>query len=417
MRVRGKRVSLPEGRWIETIVVAVYELSPVTLEQLRRKLSASPGGPSQSATYRALRLLQKTGHVEARPAGESRQVPRRGRKAIAYVLTGEGTRAAAAKVEPKRKRLAKRDVGRYLLMIRRGKTGHDMLLADFVSALWEAAGQARTKARTTSWHPRLEESYGEAGATRRVVYFGMRDLRPDALLALDMELAEADAGGPELSKVVRAQVFVEADMGTERPPVVLGKLRRYLRLIFRATSGGLTPDPVGGLPVVLFMCRTPRRALAVRRWMREAIAGSNAGEFRSNMLEYGIRFEDLFAVTCPEWWEARGVMGEAYLTPGSRLRRRDLAGVGEGLSVRALGGFASLPAMVHRLVADRKRGFVELELADLRSRVGAHLRSDRDINPFGLAQARGGAQKLCDTLRVMREPQVSPDRVRRPLRT
>ncbi len=416
MRMRRKRVALPEGKWIETIVVAVFELSPVTLEQLHRRLSAAPEGPSQSATYRALRLLRETGHVEARPVDQSWRGPRRGRKAIAYVLTREGARAAAAIVES-RKRRAKRDLGRYLRMIRRGKTGHDMLLADFVSALWEALGQART----TPWHLRLEEVYGEAGATRRMVYLGQSSVRPDALLTFHMELAGAntqtEAVRAGASKVVRAQVFVEADTGTERPPVVLYKIKRYVNLIYRATSDGSTPNPIRGLPVVLFVCRTPRRALAVRRWMRHVIARSHAEDFRSTMLEYGIRFEDLFAVTCPEWWEARGAMGEAYLTPGSRLRRRDLGGTGEGLSVRGLDGFASLPAMVHRLGVDRKRGFVELELADLRTRVETYLLTDKDINPSKLAQARGGARKLCHRLRAMRDPRPSPHRVRRPRST
>jgi len=408
MRVRGKRVVLLEGRWIETIVVAVFEWSPVTLEQLCRKMSASPEGPSPSATYRALRRLQESGLVEARLAGESWRGPRLGRKAIAYVLTREGGKAAAALLEPKRKRLAKRELGRYLLMTRRGKTGHDMLLADFMAALWAALGQARA----TPWQLRLEECYGEAGATRRLVHLDTPGMRPDALLTFGMEIAganaEPEAVDPEHSKAVRAQVFVEADMGTERPPVVLDKLRRYVSLIFRATSGGLTPSPDahGGLPVVLFVCRTPRRALAVRRWMREAIAGRHA-EFRSNMLGYGIRFEDLFVVTCPEWWETRGTMGEAYLTPGSRLRRRDLVGVGEGLSVRGLCGFVSLSATVHRLGADRTRGSAELELADLRTRVIPHLLSGKDINPSSLDQARGGARNLCDRLRSMRNPRHS----------
>lgn len=243
MRVRGKHIVLPDGRWIETIVVAVFEWSPVTLEQLCRKMSASPEGPSPSATYRALRRLQESGLVEARPVGESWRGPRPGRKAMVYVLTREGGRAAAALVEPKRRRLAKRYLGRYFLMTRHGKTGHDMLLADFASALWEALGQART----TPWQLRLEECYGEAGATRRLVHFGTPDTRPDALLTFGMEIAGANAEpegvGPELSKAVRAQVFVEADMGTERPPVVLDKLRRYVSLISRATSGGLTPAP------------------------------------------------------------------------------------------------------------------------------------------------------------------------------
>ncbi len=87
------------------------------------------------------------------------------------------------------------------------------------------------------------------------------------------------------------------------------------------------------------------------------------------MLEYEIRFEDLFVVTYPEWWETRGAMGEAYLIPVSRLRRRDLGVPGKGLSIRGLDGFASLPAMVHRLGMDKKKGLAELELADLPSRV------------------------------------------------
>lgn len=412
--MRRKRVPLPEGRWIETIVLAVFELSPVSLEQLRRRSSASPYGPSPWATYRALRRLQETGHVEARPVDESWRGPRPGRKAIAYVLTSEGARAAAAIVEPRRRRLAKRDLGRYLLMIRRGKAGHDMLLADFVSALWEALVQART----IPWRLRLEECYGEAGATRRLVYLRTHDIRPDALLTFGMEIAganaETEAMGLEISKAVRAQVFVEADMGTERRPIVLDKLRRYVSLITRTTSGGQTPEPVGGLPMVLFVCKTPRRALAVRRWMREAVSGSNTEGYRSNMIECGIRFEDLFVVTCPEWWEARGVMGEAYLTPGSRLRRRDPAAVGEKWWVRGLDGFVSLPATVHRLRVDRKRGFVEFELADLRARVKTYLLSGKDINPSKLAQARGNARKLCDRLRTMRDPRHSPHRARRP---
>lgn len=421
MRARRKNVPLPEGRWIETIILAVFEFSPVTLEQLCRKMSAVPDGPPQSATYRALRRLQESGHVEARPADESWRGPRRGRKAIAYVLTKEGARAAAALAEPRRKRLAKRDLGRYHHMIRRGKTGHDMLLADSLSALSEALGQAQT----TPWHPSLEEFYGEGGATRRLVHLGTQDMRPDALLTFGIGLVEAHAGsnaeteavGLESSKVVRAQVFVEADMGTERQPIILHKLRRYVNVIFRTTSEGRTPDPNLGLPVVLFHCKTPRRALAVRSWMREVVASSHADEFRSNMLEYGIRLEDLFVVTCPEWWEARGVLGEAYLTPGSRLRRRDSGGGGEGLSVRGLGGFVSLRAMLFRLRADRKRGFVELELADLRRRVGAYLLSDKDINPFKLTQARRGARRLCHRLRTMRDPRPSPRQARRPRRT
>lgn len=100
-------------------------------------------------------------------------------------------------------------------------------------------------------------------------------------------------------------------------------------------------------------------------------------------------------------------MGEAYLTPGSRLRRRDLVGVGEGLSVRGLCGFVSLPVTVHRLGADRTRGSAELELADLRTRVIPHLLSGKDINPSRLDQARGGARNLCDRLRSMRNPRHS----------
>ncbi len=417
MKMCRKRVPLPEGRWIETIVLAVFELSPVTLEQLRCRLSASGEGPSQSATYRALRLLRETGHVEARPAGESWRGPRPGRRAIAYVLTREGAQAATAIAKVRRRTGTKRDLGRYLLMTRRGKTEHDMVLADFVSALWDALGQART----TPWHLRLEEASGEAGATRRMVYLGQCNLRPDAMLTFDMELAGAnpgaDAAGDGISKAVRAQVFVEADMGTERPPVVVYKIKRYVNSIFSATSDACTPDPIGGLPVVLFVCGTPRRALAVRRWMREVIARSHADEFRSQMLEYGIRFEDLFVVTCSQWWQARGVLGEAYLTSGSRLRRRDPAGAGEDLSVRGLDGLISLPAMVHRLGVDPKRGFVELELADLRARVETYLLSDKDINPSKLAQDRDGARKLCYRLHVMKQPPVSPDRGRRPRRT
>ncbi len=132
------------------------------------------------------------------------------------------------------------------------------------------------------------------------------------------------------------------------------------------------------------------------------------------MIECGIRLEDLFVVTCPEWWGARGVMGEAYLTPGSRLRQRDPAAVGEKWPVRGLDGFVSLPATVHRLGVDRKRGFVELELADLRARVKTYLLSGKDINPSKLAEARGNARRLCDRLRTMRDPRHSPHRARRP---
>lgn len=408
---RRQRVPLPKAKWVKEVVAALYELAPVSRGQLSDRMLARHGC-SSSSTYRALRLLLDAGHVSIRETDTSWKASRRGRRPNMYVLTQDGARAAA-KLFESTKPLVKRGPGRYGLMARPGKEKHDLLVGEYVScverAIYDASYSPACGVRLA-----VEKAWGEAGAALRTRYLNKETMRPDALLDVCAVVLSAEAD--DVPSPWRAQVFVEVDMDTERKDYVLRRIRRYANLIRGTTMDGRNPDPnVGRLPVLLYVAETPKRALSIRRWMLQVIDASGA-EYRTTMLAHGIRIEDLFGVTCPQWWEARGVLGEAYLTAGSRLRLRDSGTGPQDLSVRGLGGFVSLPSVFYCLMVDKKRGFVETELSMVRSRVGARLRSHRYVNLSRLERVRSGAQGLSETLRRMRQP-AARTRTRRPRRS
>ncbi len=142
---------------------------------------------------------------------------------------------------------------------------------------------------------------------------------------------------------------------------MIGKLKRYLRLISSMTQGRREPDPSWGLPLVVFVSFDPERSLSVVRWMRETVFAPNALGTDGELLRFGIRFEDFFAATNVRWWSRYGAQGAAYACPALRLVRRDPESVALRTGLRPIWGLTSMPAIMHRLDRDQIRGEAEVE--------------------------------------------------------
>lgn len=372
-----------------------YGVGLVTTRNLCDIMAALHGCPP-SSTERVLRTLKAAGFVEVRTQlTEPWRSSPRGRKTDILVLTKEGIKAAvkAAETTPTLKR---RGPGRYRRMVARRKEEHDLLLAEYLGTLCGALGPSSEGPRF-GWAP--ERVGGEAGATRFIGGFTSAGLSPDGFVTLR-------ATDQETRHARRRHIFLEADTGTQRKGVVIGKLKRYLNLIYAMTWSSRDPDPSWGLPLVVFASLDPERSLAVVRWMRDALSASHAVGVDGVFLRHGIRLEDFFAATNVRWWSRYGTLGAAYACPALRLVRRDPESVAGRTGLRPIGGLASMPAMMHHLDRDRIRGEAEVEALHHRRLLEEALYDDAVDLPE-LAVRRGEVLRLNAIVHDLRRSRVA----------
>lgn len=359
-----KRIPLPKGRWVEQVLVEHYRVGLATTRTLGDIMAALHGCPP-SSTERVLRKLKAVGLVEVRThlTEPGRSSPR-GRKTDVLVLTEEGLKAAVkvAETMPISKR---KGPGRYRRTVATNKEEHDLLLAGYLATLCGSLRLSRDE--RFGWTP--GRVGGEAGAARFISGFTQAGLLPDGFVTLR-------ATDHETHHPRRRHVFLEADTGTQHRGVVVGKLKRYLNLIYSMTRSMQDPDPSWGLPLVVFASFDPERSFAVVRWMREALSASHATGADNELLGHGIRLEDFFAATNVRWWSAYGALGAAYASPASRLVRRDPESVARRTGLRPTGGLTSMPAIMHRLDHDHIRGEAEVKAMHHRRLLAEALEDD-----------------------------------------
>lgn len=344
-----KRIPLLKGKWTKQVLVEHYRVGLVTTRTLCDVMAAVHGCPP-SSTERALRKLRAVGLVEVRTQlMEPGRASPRGRKADVLVLT-EGGIKAAVKVAEKMPISKRKGPGRYWRTVATNKEEHDLLLAGYLAALCGSLRPSRDE--RFGWAP--ERVGGEAGAARLIRSFTQAELRPDGFITL----RATDRG---THHALRRHILLEADAGSQHRGVVIGKLKRYLNLIYSMTWSTRDPDPSWGLPLVVFASFDPERSFAVLRWMREALSASHAVGMDNELLRHGIRLEDFFAATNVRWWSGYGAMGAAYACPAVRLVRRDPESVALRTGLRPIWGLTSMPAIMHRLDRDRIRGEAEVE--------------------------------------------------------
>lgn len=376
------------------MLVAHYGVGLVTTRNLCDIMAALHGCPP-SSTERVLRTLKAAGFVEVRTQlTEPWRSSPRGRKTDVLVLTREGLKAAvkAAETSPISKR---RGPGRYRRTVARRKEEHDLLLAEYLATL---CGSLRpSKDERFGWVP--ERVGGEAGAARLISGFTQADLRPDGFVTL----RATDRG---THRVRLRHILLEADTGTQRKGVVMGKLKRYLHLISSMTRSRGDPDPYWGLPLVVFASFDQERSLVVVRWMREALSAPHAIGADNELLRHGIRFEDFFAATNVLWWSRYGAMGAAYACPALRLVRRDPESVALRTGLRPIWGLTSMLAIMQRLDRDQIRGEAEVEALHHRRLLEGALYDDTVGLPE-LAIRRAEALRLNAIVHDLRRPRVA----------
>ncbi len=362
------------------MLVEHYRVGLATTRTLGDIMAALHGCPP-SSTERALRKLRAAGLVEVRTQlAEPGKASPRGRKTDVLVLTEGGLKAAAKAAETMPISKLK-GPGKYRRTVARRKEGHDLLLARYLAALCGSLRPSRDE--RFGWTP--GRVGGEAGAVRLIGGFTQGGLRPDGFVTL--RATDHETHHP------RRHILLEADTGTQRKGVVVGKLKRYLDLIYSVTWSGRAPDPSWGLPLVVFASFEQERSLAVVRWMREVLSASHATGADNELLRHGIRLEDFFAATNVRWWSRYGVLGAAYACPASRLVRRDPESVARRTGLRPIGGLTSMPAIMHRLERDRIRGEAEVKALHHR-RLLADVLEDDAIDPSELAARRAEVLRL-----------------------